>query len=83
MDAKVLAKLSDTTFMNISGVDYSDSMISMATDMKAGDLSLQFAVAILRQSQRQQEVQAEGLLKMIRSSTASLEGTGQLVNISA
>lgn len=54
----------------------------MATDMKNEDVQSQISAAVLKQIQRQQEMQAAGLIQMINNST-SLSGTGKIIDRSA
>ncbi len=68
--------------MNIPGISLSDSLANVATGMKSDSVSMQIAVAVMKQAQRQQQIQAEGLLKMIQN-TPTLDGTGNIVNIGA
>ncbi len=56
-------------------------MASMATSRANGQVQAEITLAILKQQQDMQASQAAALIKMIQDST--LDGTGQLVNISA
>lgn len=57
------------------------SLASMATSRASGQVQAEITLAILKQQQEMQASQAAALIKMINDST--LDGTGQLVNISA
>jgi hypothetical protein len=72
----------DNTDMNISGASFSDSLTRMASDMSSGQIQLRLAVAVMKQIQNQQELQATALIKMIQA-TPALDGTGQIANKAA
>lgn len=69
--------------MDISSVNsMSDALASMASGMAGGNLQAQISTAVLKQAMQQQQTMADGLLKMINA-TASLSGTGKVVDILA
>lgn len=73
----------DTETMDISSVNsMSDTLASMASSMTGGNLQAQISTAVLKQAMQQQQIMADGLLKMINA-TASLSGTGKVVDILA
>lgn len=68
--------------MNISGVSMLDPLAALATNLKTGQLSMQFSTAILKnQIDSQQQFGAE-LVQMMRA-TPSLEGTGRIIDVNA
>jgi len=58
----------------------SDSLASLAVEMKGSEVQSQIAVAVLKQMQQQQQQQAAMLVKMINQAP-SFDGTGKVVNI--
>lgn len=68
--------------MSISSVSMSDSLLSLSSGMASENVQLQIAVAVMKQAQEQQEQAGQALVEMINRS-ASIDGTGRLVNITA
>lgn len=58
--------------MNVSGVSMSNALAAQATEMKAGGVGSQIAIAVLKQLQEQQRQQAAALIEMIQSSPAAV-----------
>jgi hypothetical protein len=65
----------------ISGASLTDSLVNMASNLQASKVAMQIGVAVLKQIQDQQKAQAQALINMI-SQTPSLDGTGQVVDVS-
>ena len=71
--------------MNVSSAStLSDSLALMATSMQSQKFPLQLGVAVLKQLQNSQEIQAQAIIAMINSTTSmTADGTGQIVNRTA
>ncbi len=68
--------------MNISGVSFSDNLVSQAVGMRSNDLGLQLSSAILKNILDSQKQQGQALVDMI-SKSPSLDGSGQNIDILA
>jgi len=69
--------------MDVTSINsMTNSLADLASNMASGNIQNQLATAILRQALEQQRIQAQGLLKMINA-TASLCGTGQVIDLQA
>ena len=68
----------DNKVMIISATSMQDVLAGMATAQTNHQVQLEVAMAVLKQQQDMQEIQAQALIKMIGQT--SLDGTGQLVN---
>ncbi len=66
--------------MSISSVGMSDSLASLASGTASENIQLQLAVAIMKQTQDQQEFAGQALVSMINQAS-SIDGTGRIVNI--
>jgi hypothetical protein len=67
--------------MVISGVSMQDYLATLATRNASNDVSSQIAAAVLKQVMQQNQQQGQAIVEMIQS--MSLDGTGQLIDISA
>lgn len=67
--------------MSIANVGMTNALASLATGMQVSKVHSEIGVAVLKQIQDQQKVQAEALLGMMRQ-MSGLNGSGQIVNIS-
>ncbi len=76
--AKALCEPVDNDFMIISATSMQDVLAGMATAQANHQVQLEVAMAVMKQQQDMQEMQAQALIKMIHQN--SLDGTGQLVN---
>ncbi len=72
----------DKKGMNISGASLTDSLTQMASNLFGDQVSLQIAVAVMKQMRDQQQQQASAMIKMIQSGP-TLDGAGKLVNTAA
>lgn len=68
--------------MSVSGISSVDTLASLASGMESAGIQSDIALAILNQMQDQHMMMAQALLDMI-SQTPSLDGTGQVVDVSA
>jgi len=68
--------------MNVSGVSFSDSLLNTAVSLKTMSSQSSITVAVMKQIQEQQKIEAEGLLKMINS-TPTPGDVGSIVDVSA
>jgi DnaJ-class molecular chaperone len=68
--------------MNVSGVSFSDSLLNTAVSLKTMSSQSSITVAVMKQIQEQQQIEAEGLLKMINS-TPTAGDVGSIVDVSA
>jgi DnaJ-class molecular chaperone len=68
--------------MNVSGVSFSDSLLNTAVSLKTMSSQSGITVAVMKQIQEQQKIEAEGLLKMINS-TPTPGDVGSIVDVSA
>lgn len=64
--------------MQVQGASMSDGLAGMATKMSAQQVQQEIAAAIINQLQDQQELAAQGLLKMMEQ---SVTGKGRVVDI--
>jgi hypothetical protein len=61
-----------------------DNLSTMATGMRASNNSLQISTAVLKNLMSSQKAQGDALVAMINQTpTASLNGTGSIVNVQA
>ncbi|MCC7354102.1 MAG: putative motility protein [Anaerolineae bacterium] len=68
--------------MSISAISPSTALASLATGMKAQDVQMQIALAVLKQIQEQQKQQAEAFVEMIQQATPPV-GSGQSLDLFA
>jgi hypothetical protein len=68
--------------MAVSGLPMVGNIASMATNMQAENLGVQFSTAALKNTLDIQKQQGEALVAMINKTT-SLTGTGSRIDISA
>lgn len=68
--------------MSISAISPTTALASLATDMKAQDVQMQIALAVLKQIQEQQKQQAEAFVEMIRQTPPAAAG-GQRLDLFA
>ncbi len=68
--------------MNVSSYgSFENSLASLATNMQSEQFPLQIGVAVLKEIQDAQKMQAQMLVEMINSvSTITADGAGRLVN---
>lgn len=66
--------------MNVSSVGMIDSLLSLASGMASENIQLQLAVAVMKQTQDQQDLAGQALVALINQAS-SLDGSGRLVNI--
>ncbi len=64
--------------MGISAISPSNALASLATDMKAEDVQMQIAMAVLKQIQDQQKQQAEAFVEMLQQSPSVTGNSGGL-----
>jgi len=70
--------------MNISAASMADNLSAMATGMRASNHSLQISTSVLQNLMDTQKAQGAALVAMINQTpTASLTGTGSIVNVQA
>jgi hypothetical protein len=78
----VIEPVVDNKIMNVSGVSFSDSLLNTAVSLKTMSFQSSITVAVMKQIQEQQKIEAEGLLKMINS-TPTPGDVGSIVDVSA
>lgn len=67
---------------SVSGASFSNYIVNQATNIQQENISLQFAMAILKQQQDVQEMQAQAIIEMIQRSP-SPQGVGSNVDVYA